>query len=152
LAAQFGFALPPSAVGQTADFYVELLQSNGILTQAASMQYQVVVRRGPPFSRDTTTQIGTLDMFFNVDKPTQEESQQETVRRLRKAIPTSTGRQSGTVSIRVSTDWPDLSYQIVTRLLALVEDFNRTQRQSQAATERVFIEGRLAEATAELRA
>jgi uncharacterized protein involved in exopolysaccharide biosynthesis len=50
------------------------------------------------------------------------------------------------VRVFVESSWPGLSFGIASRLVTLVNEFNLETRQSRAAAERTFIEGRLAEA------
>lgn len=56
------------------------------------------------------------------------------------------------VEVSVQTPWPGLSEILAGRILELVNDFNLQTRQSQAAAEREFVEGRLAVAQDSLRA
>ena len=64
----------------------------------------------------------------------------------------STGAATGTVTLTVETEWPDLSQAIATRLIEEITLFNLDTRQSQAAAERTFIEARVDSARAELHA
>jgi uncharacterized protein involved in exopolysaccharide biosynthesis len=58
-------------------------------------------------------------------------------------ISIQTGRETGILTIAVTTEWPDLSKQIVERLLDEIQVFNLETRRSQAAAERAFIEARV---------
>lgn len=151
LAAQFGFAIPASVAGQSPDFYAELLQSSAILREVVSHEYDIVRRKGL-FSSDTIHVRGSLAQLLEIEKDTEDEAREEAIRKLRDMFSVTTGRQTGTVTVKVTTPWPSLSYQIAVRMMSLVEDFNLTQRQSQASSERRFIEERLALANEELQA
>jgi uncharacterized protein involved in exopolysaccharide biosynthesis len=74
------------------------------------------------------------------------------VRRLRRCLDVSIDAKTSVVRLSIWTRSPDLSEQVVQRIMGLVNAFNLRQRQSQASKERRFIEGRLAEAKTELRA
>jgi uncharacterized protein involved in exopolysaccharide biosynthesis len=152
LAAQFGFSIPASVAGQSPDFYAELLQSSAILREVVSHEYEIVRRKGFFLGSDTVRVTGSLDQLLEIERSTDEESREATIRQLRDMLSVSTGRQTGTVTLKVRTPWPSLSYQIATRMMSLVEDFNLTERQSQAAAERRFIEERLELANQELQA
>jgi capsule polysaccharide export protein KpsE/RkpR len=68
------------------------------------------------------------------------------------AVSVSVATQTGTITLEVVTDWPDLSLAIAARLVDEVTRFNMEVRQSQAAAERSFISARVDSAEAELRA
>ena len=63
----------------------------------------------------------------------------------------STGRESGIVTIAVTTRWPQLSQLLATRIVELVNEFNQQARSTQASSERRFVESRLADVKQELR-
>jgi len=60
-------------------------------------------------------------------------------------------KTTGVVQFSVETRWPSVSLGIVSALVAGVNEFNQRTRQSQAAAERRFLEGRLAGASDDLR-
>jgi uncharacterized protein involved in exopolysaccharide biosynthesis len=71
---------------------------------------------------------------------------------MRDRIQVTTSPQTGTVRVRVQTESAARSESIAVRLLELINRFNLESRQSQAAAERRFIEGRVAEARGDLNA
>lgn len=140
LASQFGVNVPTGAEEASPAFYSELLGSREILSRAAVQPYEV-------------EGVGTvlLKDLLEIEEDTEALRDDETIVWLREeAIDVSTGRETGTVTLSVTTEWPDLSQAIAAKLLAEVSDFNQHTRQSQAAAERVFIEERVRQAEREL--
>lgn len=143
LASQFGVNVG-SGGGEEASpaFYAELLGSREILSTVAAQSY-VVAGVG------TTT----LPDLLEIENDTEELRHEDTIEWLAEgAVSVTTGRETGTVTVSVETEWPDLSKAIVEALLEEIQSFNLDTRQSQAAAERSFIEGRVQEAQDSLRA
>lgn len=142
LATQFGVSVPGGGEEASPAFYTELVTSREILSRAATETYDVA-EHGSVLLKD----------LLEIEEPTEAIRDKETIRWLREeAVSVSTGRETGTVTLSVTTEWPDLSVAIVEVLLAEVARFNMDTRQSQAAAERTFIEGRVAAAEADLKA
>jgi uncharacterized protein involved in exopolysaccharide biosynthesis len=74
-----------------------------------------------------------------------------TVMRLKQIVRIDEDRRLNAVRISVTTDWPSLSYEIVTRLVESVNQFNLQTRRSQASAERQFAEKQAAAAEQALR-
>ncbi|MAM02430.1 MAG: hypothetical protein CMH51_02585 [Myxococcales bacterium] len=131
--------------GGTADeaspqFYQELLVSREILTSVSDEPF-AVHDVGIVQLKDLLEIVGDSEAFRD----------EEVLEWLRtEAVSVSTSRETGTVTISVKTEWPDLSVKIAEELLTEVALFNMDTRQSQAASERVFIETRVEEAEANL--
>jgi len=142
IAAQFGVPLPATDAGASPDFYVALLDSRRILGETIKTRYT--------FPTDTGKVSGTLMDIFEIEGETEGEREETALRRLRTMIGAELDRPSGVVTFEVETYYPHLSAQIAQRLLDLLNRFNLETRQSQAAAERRFTEGRLAEAKQEL--
>jgi len=141
LASQFGVNVP-SLGGEEASpaFYAELLTSREILHRAATRSYEVM-GEGTVFLKD----------LLEIEADTEELRVEEVIEWLRQtSVSVSTGRETGTVTLTVETHWPDLSREIAETLLAEVARFNLETRQSQAASERAFIEERVEAAEKEL--
>ena len=64
----------------------------------------------------------------------------------------SGSRRTGNLWIFVDAPYPELSQQIADNLVRQLDDYSRRRRHSQAAAEREFVQERLTEARAELRA
>ncbi|MEM7413860.1 MAG: Wzz/FepE/Etk N-terminal domain-containing protein [Gemmatimonadota bacterium] len=144
LASQFGVAVPGGGSGEEASpaFYAELLTSREILTRIAVEVYDV----------DGFGEVLLKDLL-EIEEPTEPIRDQEALRWLvEEAVGVSTGRETGTVTVTVTSEWADLSHAIAGRLLDEVSRFNMDTRQSQAASEREFIERRVQAAEGELEA
>lgn len=145
LAAQFGFSLGGLGSGESLDFYAAVSKSRGLLSAAATTHYAFPV---DVQARDTVR--GTLVQLYDVRGQTPGERLQAAVRRLDQAVTVSKDLEAGIVTLHVRAKWAALAEQINRRILALVNDFNLTQRKTHAAAEREFVEGRVAGIRAEL--
>ena len=134
LAGQFGVNVPGAGGEELSPaFYAELLASREILHRVASRSYTV---EGVGF-------VALTDLL-EIDEDTEPLRIEEAIEQLREelvSIPTS--RETGILTIEVTTEWPDLSMAIVERLLDEIQVFNLETRRSQAAAERAFIEARV---------
>ena len=122
-------------------FYADLLQSRDIMHGVVLTSYGV--------QRPSPRQGNLAQLWQLTDRDTAR-AVDRTAKRLQDVTSVRTDRNTGIVSLDVTTDSPDLSEQIVERFLALVSDFNLRRRQSQAHAEREFTQQRLAEARAAL--
>jgi uncharacterized protein involved in exopolysaccharide biosynthesis len=141
LASQFGVNVG-GAGGEEASpaFYAELLTTREILSRAANQ----------PYSVEGVGSVMLKDLL-EIEEDTEPLRDEETIEWLREeAVSVSTGRETGTVTISVKTEWPDLSQAIAADLLDEVARFNLDTRQSQAASERQFIEARVKAGEVEL--
>ena len=139
LASQFGVNV--AGLGDEAGpaFYAELLSSRGILLPVASAPYTVEGR-----------EVLLVDLL-EIEDDTEELRLQSAIKWLREsALEVQTGRETGVVTVSVTTRWPELSFAIADRLVDEISRFNLETRQSQAAAERAFIEARVAGARKEL--
>ena len=140
LASQFGVAVGGGDELSPA-FYAELLTSREILLTTAESDYLV-----------DGASVRLADLL-EIEENTEDLRLKEVITWLREsALSVQTGRETGIVTMEVTTDWPDLSLQIAERLLAEVSRFNMETRQSQAASERAFIEDRVENARTDLQA
>lgn len=134
LAGQFGVNVPGVGGEELSPaFYQELLQSREILYRVASRSY-------------TVEGMGSVSLtdLLEIDEDTEPLRVEETIEELRDDIVAiATGRETGILTIEVTTEWPDLSKAIADRLLDEIQVFNLDTRRSQAAAERVFIEARV---------
>lgn len=143
LATQFGVNVPGMAAEEASPaFYAELLTSREILSRLAGERFRI-----------STLGETTLADVLEIEEDTEELRREKVIDWLREtAVSVSTGRETGTVTVSVETEWPDLSHAIATRLIEEVTRFNLETRQSQAAAERKFIAARVDSAEHELRA
>jgi len=142
IAAQLGVALPGQDLSSSPQFYADLAKSRTIL-------------RGLVDSLRITDPVGTsttVSDAYNVKGSDTAMRREATVDRLVGSIAVTAVQRTGVVQLNVRAPHRDIALQINTALLASVNGFNLHRRQSQASAERSFIERRLAEGRAELRA
>lgn len=144
VARQFGVDLTPARAGESPDFYVHLLQGREILRQAVESEYTVLA--------EGERRVGTLVEIWAIEEDGLTPRWRVAVERLRQQASVSVDRQTGVVDLAVSADSPELAEQIATRLLELLSQFNLEVRQTQAREEGEFVNARLQEAQADLRA
>lgn len=141
LASQFGVNVGAADEGESPAFYQELLGSREILTRVAAQPYAT--------GEDTLPLVDLLELEADSEALRLDRA----IRWLREeAVSVSTGRETGTVTLEVQTEWPLVSLHIARNLLDEVARFNLETRQSQARAERAFIEDRVRAAEASLRA
>ncbi len=146
MAGRFGVSVPSEGASESPAFYSELLRSREILRQVLGDTFAVnQVRRG-----ETVHRTGTVLELNGIESEDMTIRRDRGVRWLRNAIATTTRPEIGSVTLSVTTAWPEVSAGIARRLVTLVNDFNLQTRQSQAAAERTFTEERLSEARDEL--
>ena len=142
LAAQLGISVPTEP-GQSPSFYADLLKSRPILEAVAESRYTLVV--------DGDSVTGTLANVLKIEDETDDLKRDAAVEELTKEVAVGVTTRTGVVSVDVKTRYANLSVQIARRLLDLLNAFNLQTRQSQAAAERRFVEGRLQNAKEALR-
>jgi uncharacterized protein involved in exopolysaccharide biosynthesis len=145
LAAQFGVNVGAFGGGESLDFYAAVLKSRAILTAVGTTEYAF-----PTDEEGRDTVRGTLTEIYEVSGETPEERLRATLKKLDRAVTVTKDLDAGIITVQVNAKWPVLAEQINARLLALVNDFNLSQRKTQAAAERHFVEGRLGPTRAEL--
>jgi tyrosine-protein kinase Etk/Wzc len=150
LASQFGFALPATGDGESAEFYTELLTSRTILGQVADSTYSVTP--SPSSEGSANAQRQSLATLYDIHDDDPRKQRELVIDKLKKLVRAEKTRTTDIVTISVTTKWPHVSHQIAANLLAMVSEFNVHNRQSRASAERKFVEGRLQQARAELRA
>ena len=143
LVGQFGVSLPSGGQTVSPDFYAMLLKSRVLLAGVANDTF-LVPEHG-------NGRIAFADLF-DVPEGSAQRREEQSIKLLDDVVTTSVVKTTGIVKLSVRTKWPSVSYAIARSLIDGVDLFNRRTRQGQAASERVFIENRLAAATADLRA
>ena len=142
LAAQFGLNGGGGRAAESPEFYTDLLTSDEILRRAVGAEYSVPT--------DSGMVVGPLAKFYEIEEAGAEATTVEAIEILRGLVNVQPNPRTSVVRISVSTWWPELSQQLVARLIRLVNEFNLDVRQSTAEGEREFVEGRLAQSRAEL--
>jgi uncharacterized protein involved in exopolysaccharide biosynthesis len=142
LAGQFGVNLPTSDPAASPDFYAALLQTREVLQPIVQQPYRL--------SEDSAPR--TFIQIYDIRDGDSARTLGEAMRVLQRDILTiGFDRQTGIVSLRIRTRWPELSYQIGEHTVSLLNGFNLQSRQTQAGAERVFLAERLDTVRAELR-
>jgi uncharacterized protein involved in exopolysaccharide biosynthesis len=145
LAGQFGVALPTTEPSSSPEFYAYLMRSDGVARDLVESRYTINV--------EGDSVVGTIIDLYEIDEGTPGKTLFEAMRVLRtKIITISFDSRTSIVSAEIRSKWPDLSLEIASRLLQLVDSFNLQSRQSLAGLESRFLVGRLDTARAELRA
>lgn len=140
LAAQFGVALPIGEPGRTPEFYASLITSRQLLGAVVDTPF-VLPGRGSAM----------LAEFYESSGETPALRRDAAIMELEGNVEATVEPTSGTVQVQATAADPILALMINQRLLALINQFNLHTRQSQAAMERRFTEGRLEEVRGELR-
>jgi uncharacterized protein involved in exopolysaccharide biosynthesis len=135
IAAQIGFNVPASDPGANPSFYTELVESRDLLEDAASAQYDG----------------RTIAAMYKI-KGSAATQKEMAIKKLQDNIEPTVMTKSGTIHLGVRSLTPVAASEINAHLLQLISSFNTHKRNSQAAAERIFTEGRLAEAQKDLRA
>jgi uncharacterized protein involved in exopolysaccharide biosynthesis len=143
LAANFGLSLPGGDAAQSPQFYVDLLRSREVLLSVADSALRLKV--------GTEERIAPVSDWLGIKASSTELRRLKTLEALRTAIDATAAPRTGVVSVNVRAPSAALAYGIASRLLDEVNRFNLKRRQSQAASERVFTEQRVADARAQLR-
>jgi uncharacterized protein involved in exopolysaccharide biosynthesis len=143
LAGQLGVSVPGSNQSLSPEFYVKLLESRVLLQPITHDSFTVAEKGG--------RKIAFMDMF-GIKGGTTTSREEDGVRLLQSIVAPTQVPTTGVVEISVVTPWRSVSLAIVTALVNGVNEYNQATRQGQAAAERKFVEGRLAVASADLRA
>jgi uncharacterized protein involved in exopolysaccharide biosynthesis len=141
IAAEFGLALPISEPGKTPEFYANLVTSRQLLGAVVDTPF-VLPGRGAVMLVD----------FYEAAGETPALRRDKAIRKLEGDLDASVDGTSGTVQVEATATDPLLAVMINQRVLDLINQFNLHTRQSQAAMERRFTEGRLEEVRRDLRA
>lgn len=141
LAAQFGLNVGGSGEAESPQFYAELVQARAFMERIATTPL--------PAPEGGTT---TLPALLEIDADPPAEQAEHAVEWLRdEAVSVSTGRETGIVTVALSTRWPAVSAALAEAVVVEVNRFNNAIRRSQASAEREHVEGQLELARAELR-
>jgi uncharacterized protein involved in exopolysaccharide biosynthesis len=140
IAAQIGIALPLTEPGRSPEFYASLITSRQVLGAVVDTPF-VLPGQGPI----------TLVEHYESSGETPALRRDEAIMSLEGDLETTVDATSGVVELRATATDPALALMINQRVLDLVNQFNLHTRQSQAAMERKFTEGRLEEVRGDLR-
>jgi uncharacterized protein involved in exopolysaccharide biosynthesis len=142
LAGQFGVAIPAGGQTVSPEYYARLVKSRTTLRSLVTDSFLVAERGGKRLPLTEVFEIETDSPILREDLA---------IEQLSKMVSTSVSKATGVVEISVQSRWRSLSLELVAALVTKVNDFNQRSRQSQAGSERRFVEMRLALADSELR-
>jgi uncharacterized protein involved in exopolysaccharide biosynthesis len=142
LATQLGVAsgADPS---ESPNFYVELIQSRELLTRLLESRFR------DPRGASRADSARLIDIL----RPRSSDPRrrlEKGIKKMSKAIDGSFDILTNVVFLDVDARWPELSSAIANRTIELVSDFNSEQRVSRVRSKRIFLEGRVAKARADL--
>jgi uncharacterized protein involved in exopolysaccharide biosynthesis len=140
LASQLGIAAAGRG-GGSPQFYADLLQTKTLLRAAALATYDIT---------EPETFHGTLVQYFGNDGDDEEKNILATIKELDERLVVTSSRNTGVVSLEVTTASAELSAKIVERFLALLTDFNQNRRRFVGRAEREFLDERVASAESSL--
>lgn len=143
IAAQLGLSIGGGDAASSPQFYLDLLESKGILWPIAQKTYTV--------QTDSGVITGNLIKIYNIRNPRPIVVRAKVIDALKGAISSTSSLKTGVITVLVRSGRPDLAVQISTNLLAEVNVYNLARRQEQAAGERAFVQRQMDEKRAELR-
>ena len=144
LAAQFGVVAPGAEASEGPAFYADLATSRYLLGRLVDEHI------GSDSAGSTHLPATSLIDWYDLEGANVAERRAKTVDALREDLDVSTRTGTGVVRIRTSLEDPRLAKQVNDRLLALLNDFNLQNRQTQAGQEREFVEQRMEEVRKDL--
>lgn len=145
LAAQFGVALPRTGGGSSPKFYADVLRSR-------TLSDAVLLARFPEPRSVAPDDSATLLELLKVKGETESGLLENGRAKLEKATSVAVDDETSVVSLSVKTRYRALSADVANLYITLLNRFNLETRQSNAEERRRFIEDRVGEAEAELRA
>ena len=148
LAAQLGIGVPGLSPDESVAFYAELLRSRDLLRAVGLTRFTFDLG-GLEEQSGESLEGSLVDLYTEETEPL-EQRMLDVERKLRDDIRVSTDPGANIVRLRVGAEWSALAVQLNARMLELVNEFNTGRRQSQAESERVFVEQRMREAKEEL--
>jgi uncharacterized protein involved in exopolysaccharide biosynthesis len=142
LAAQLGMGatLDPS---ESPNFYTQLMQSRELLTRLLKSRF------ADPRTESPRDSVALLELLRIRQKDPQRKLELG-IKQMSKDISGNYDPKTNLVWIDVDAEWPELSAAVANRTIDLVTAFNKEQRTSRTRTKRLFLEGRVTLARAEL--
>jgi uncharacterized protein involved in exopolysaccharide biosynthesis len=143
LAAQLGLNVGADDNGQSADFFIDLVRSRGVVARVADSSYTISTAKGP-------VRRPLAALYGEDEGKSGPLSEAETVDRLRGSIEVSTWGQTGIIRLSVIAAQPSLAQQILANVIRELDAYNLARRKEKAAAERQFVEKLLSDARVEL--
>lgn len=138
------FAIPLSRPGATPDFLADVLQSRELMSQILTAQFS-------SSNEDSTERESLLDLL-HIRGEDSNDRLQRGIRTMHRLVSVEIDRRSDVVTLRVTAPSPTLAAAVANHMVELLNQFDVNRLQSQSRARREFIEGRLQEAKAQLRA
>jgi uncharacterized protein involved in exopolysaccharide biosynthesis len=144
LASQFnlGSASDPST---SPGFYAQLLASRELLTR-------LVLSRFPTPRADAPGDSADLLAIYRIREKDHQRGVEIAIKRVKRDMKVTFDAHTNLVSVVVNARRPEVSAAVANRAVELVSAFNREQRLSRERARRIFLDSRVTEALAELRA
>jgi uncharacterized protein involved in exopolysaccharide biosynthesis len=143
LAAQFGVNLSGGDATNSPQFYIDLLETKGLLWPIAQKQYSI--------KTDSGVITGDLLKLYHIKPDRPVVMKVKVIEALQRQIKGVASVKTGVITLTVVTGNPELSMRIAQNVLDQVNVYNLANRQRQAAAERAFAERQVGEKRAELR-
>jgi uncharacterized protein involved in exopolysaccharide biosynthesis len=143
LAAQLGISLGGGDVGQSPQFYLDLIEAKAVLWPVAQKTYTV--------KTDSGVVTGDLERIYKIKDPRPPVRKVKVIEALQHAVSATTSLKTGVITLLVRASRPELAVQISNNLLQQINAYNLQRRQEQAAGEREFVQRQVDEKRAELR-
>ena len=128
---------------ESPNFYIQLIQSRELLTRLLQSKFRDP--RGAT-ARDSARLLDILRLRGSDPQRKLEKA----IKKMSKSISGGYDINTNLVWLTVDAQWPDLSAAIANRTIDLVTNFNKEQRVSRVRSKRIFLEGRVANAKADL--
>jgi uncharacterized protein involved in exopolysaccharide biosynthesis len=119
--------------GSLAKLYPTIMKSESVLRNVILAEYQTMEHKTPV----------SLIKFWEIEEETPELDYEHALKALRDALEVSLDTKTSIVTVAIETREPQLSADIVNKVLQELDGFIRTQRTTSASEQRKWIEGRL---------
>lgn len=141
LAQQFGLGSVDG--GQSASFYMDLVESRSLLAAVGNRDYSM--------RTDSGVVTGNIVKIYGIRSRNPAVQKIRMVDALRGQVDKAVNTRTGVITVKVQARTPEMAVQISRNILDEVNRFNLNRRQALAGAERSFVEKRLGEAQLELR-
>jgi uncharacterized protein involved in exopolysaccharide biosynthesis len=142
LASQFGVNVSQGGLGESPQFYAELLRTQPVVQAVLLANYCTDYEVGCS-PADSVSLVAMLDVGHDRNERRRLE---EGLRELSERTSVSVDRGSGIVTVSALMPAPELAAHVVSNYLTLLDEYNSENRRSRARARRLFVEGLLDEA------
>ena len=142
IAGELGFSLPSGDPTSSPDFYTAVTQSRSLLERTLMTRFAVP----DAAPADSAALIDILD----IEDDTPRERMESGVEWMRDHTSADVDAKTGVISLKAELPDPELAAAVVSRMVALVNEFNQRTRNLRARERRKFTENRTADAMRDL--